>query len=259
MANVFTPKSRHLVPNFRRFLDTAALGELDPVSTTAPDPVQIDFRSRIAEWNIQRTVGLAGDIVSAALISSETDLPAIGEAATFIIAHPDISSPSLISTARKILTPDEPMREHSILLPHLNIFLENNSRQTTYRKIRELKTATARFGSNPILFTELARLYLIVGNKERAKRNIAIAVSLAPSNRYVLRSAARLYAHCDDAERAFDLLHKNPRSRHDPWLASAELAMAGLIRKSSMVLKRAAHISTSEQFSPFSLDVSRVL
>ena len=253
MANVFTPHSRHLVPNFRRFLDTVALGELHSVSTIVPDAVRIDLRSRIAEWNSQRTVGLAGDIVSAALVSSDTDMPAIGEAATFIIAHPDMSSPSLMSTARKILTPVEPMRKENTLLPRLTILLENNSRRATYRQIRTLKNTIARFGNNPILFTELARLYLILGNKERASRNIAIALSLAPYNRYVLRSAARLYAHCDDAERAFDLLHKNPRSSHDPWLASAELAMAGLIRKSRMVLKRAAHISTSEQLSPLSL------
>ena len=253
MASDFSPKNRHMVPNFRQFSDTVVLGELDPASTTAPDPVRIDFRSRLAEWNIERTVGLAGDIVSAALVSSETDPPPIDEAATFIVAHPDLCSSSLTSTAHKVLTRDQPTSGHSIQLPHLTTFLENNSRQKTYEKIRALKNATMRFGSDPILFTELARLYLIVGNEERAKKNIAIAISLAPSNRYVLRSAVRLYAHFDEAERGFDLLHKNPRSRHDPWLASAELAMAGLIGKSRMVLKGAGRILTSDDFSPFSL------
>ena len=253
MASDFRSTNRRVVPNFRAFSDTVVLGELDLASSAVPDPVRIDFRSRLAEWNAERTVGLAGDIVSAALISNETDLPVIDEAATFIVAHSDICSSSLTSTAHKVLTRAQPMPTYSVQLPRLATFLESNSRQNTYRKIHALKNATTRFGNDPILFTELARLYLIVGNEEKAKKNMAIAISLAPDNRYVLRSAARLYAHCDEAERGFDLLHRNPRSRYDPWLASAKLAMAGLVEKSNMILKGAGRILESDKFSPFSL------
>ena len=253
MASDYSLKKRHMVPNFRRFSDTVRLGELALASPTVPDQVRIDFRSRLTEWNIERTVGLAGDIVSAALVSSETDLPVIDEAATFIVDHPDICSSSLTSTAHRVLTRDQTTSGHSVQLPRLTTFLENNSRHKTYKNIHDLKNAATRFGSDPILFTELARLYLIVGNEGRAKRNIAIAVSLAPSNRYVLRSAVRLYAHCDEAERGFDLLYKNPCTRHDPWLASAELAMAGLIEKNHLVFKSAGRTLTSDKFSPSSL------
>ena len=111
----------------------------------------------------------------------------------------------------------------------------------------------ARFGGDAILFTELARWYMVVGNEDRARRNIRIALSLGPNNRYVLRSAVRLYAHFDDAERGFDLLHRHALSRHDPWLASAELAMAGLVGKSGRIIKNAARLLSSGHFSPFSL------
>ena len=253
MASDYSLTTRYMVPNFRRFSDTVKLGELALVNPTAPDQVRIDFRSRLTQWNIERTVGLAGDIVSAALVSSETDLPAIDEAATFIVDHPDICSSSLTSTAHRVLTRDQTTIGHSVQLPRLTTFLENNSRQKTYKKIHDLKNASTRFGSDPILFTELARLYLIVGNEGRAKKNMAIAISLAPSNRYVLRSAVRLYAYCDEAERGFNLLYKNPCTRHDPWLASAELAMAGLIGKNHLVFKGAGRILTSDRFSPSSL------
>ena len=252
MANDFSLKSRFVVPNFRRFSDTVVLGELGPARTTEPNPVRIDFRSRIAEWNIAHTVGLAGDIVSAALVTSATDPPTIGEAASFVIAHPDICSSSLIKAAHKVLATDE-SQGHTVQLPRLATFLENNNRQNTYHKIHTLKNAMTRFGNDPILFTELARLYLIVGNVEKAKKNIGIALYLSPNNRYVLRSAVRLYAHCDEAERGFHLLHNNPRSKHDPWLASAQLAMAGLIEKSATVVRGAGRILASDKFSPFSL------
>ena len=253
MTSDFISKNRHVVPNLRRFSDAVVLGELDSASIASPDPVRIDFRSRLAEWTIKRTVGLAADIVSAALVSSETHSSAIDDAATFIVAHPDMCSPSLTSTAQTVLTREQPMSRHIVQLPRLTTLLENNHRQNLYRAIRNLKHATIRFGNDPVLFTELARLYLIVGNEEKAKKNIAIATSLAPSNRYVLRSAVRLYAHYDEAERAFYLLHKDPRTRHDPLLTSAELAMAGLIERSHTILKSASRILTSHTFSPSSL------
>ena len=169
-----------------------------------PDPVSIDFRSRIAEWTTEPSAGLAADIVSAALVSGHTDPPVIDEAAAFVVAHRDMCSSSLIGAAHNILARSGPTTGHTVHLPRLTTFLENNSRQNTYRKIHDLKNAMTRFGGDPILFTELARLYLIVGNEERANRHMAMALYLSPSNRYVLRSAVRLYAHYDDAERGFE-------------------------------------------------------
>ena len=253
MANDFSLKNRHAVPSFRRFSETVGLGELNPVSTNVPDRVSIDFRSRVAEWSTEPSAGLAADIVSAALVSGQTVPPVIDEAAAFVVAHRDMCSSSLIGAAREILARSSPTSGHTVQLPRLTTFLENNSRQKAYRRIHDLKHAVIRFGGDPILFTELARLYLIVGNEERARRNMAMALCLSPSNRYVLRSAVRLYAHYDDAERGFDLLYRNPVSKHDPWLAAAKLAMAGLIGKSHIVLKDAKHILMSDRFSPFSL------
>lgn len=253
MANVLIQKTRHLVPSFRRFTDTVALGELDPAGTRRADPLRIDFQSRAAEWRLDPTVGLAGDIVSAALVSGETTMPEVRDAASFILAHPEVSSSSLIAAAGNLLSEEDSTSGYSDLLPRLTTFLEENSRQKSYRRIRELKEAAVRFGPNPIRFAELARLYLILGNGEKAKHNIALALNLAPTNRYVLRSAARLYAHCEDSERAFELLRRNPSTRHDPWLASAELAMAGLIGKPGKVVKTAANLLTSGRYSPSSL------
>ena len=253
MANDFNPTTRHVVPNFRRFSDTVGLGELAPANTAPPHPVGIDFGSRVAEWSAEPTAGLAADIVSAALVSSHTAPPVIDEAADFVLAHRRMCSSSLIGAARTVLARNGPRSEHTDQLLRLTTFLEKNSRRSTYRRIHDLKAAMTRFGGNPILFTELARLYLILGNEERAKKNMSIALSLFPNNRYVLRSAVRLYAHCNEAERGFELLYRNPVSRHDPWLASARLAMAGLIGKSHIVLKDAKRLSMSEKFSPFSL------
>ena len=253
MANDFRRKDRHVVPNFRSLVDTIVLGELDSAGTTVPDTVPIDFGSHVAEWNAAPTTGLAADIVSSALVSGRSDHPVIDEATRFILAHRDMCSSPLVGAARKVRNPSETTSEPTVQLPRLTTFLESNSRRRAHRTIHTLKHAITRFGGDPILFVELARWYMVVGNEERARRYIAIALSLSPNNRYVLRSAARLYAHFDDAERAFHLLHKHPLSRHDPWVASARLALAGMIGKSHMVIKDSGRVLSSGRFSPFSL------
>lgn len=253
MANVFSPKPRHVVPSFRMFADTVALGELDPTTTDAPAQIPIDFESRVADWALEPSVGLAGDIISAALISGDRSVPQIAEAARFVLDHPGASSLAQRGAAQGILTNERPTKQQSTLLPRLGAFLEENNKQEIYRRIHELKAALVRFGDNPIALTELARLYLIVGSQSRAKKSVKMALSLAPYNRYVLRSAARLLARCDDAEQAFHLLQGNPRTQGDPWLASAGLAMAGLIGKERSVTKSAFRMLASSNLSPFSL------
>ena len=253
MANDFRRKDRHVVPSFRSFADTVVLGDLDSEGTTVPGAVPVDFESHVAEWRAGPSTGLAADIVSAALVSNQSVHPVIDEATRFILAHRDMCSSSLVGAARKVCNPGAPAGEARVELPRLKTFLEINTRRSAYQTMHALKRAIMRFGGDPILFTELARWYMVVGNEERARKNIVIALSLSPSNRYVLRSAVRLYAHFDDADRAFHLLNRHPLSRHDPWVASARLAMAGVIGKSHMVLKDAGRMLASGKFSPFSL------
>ena len=55
---------------------------------------------------------------------------------------------------------------------------------------------------------------------------MAVALQLAPENRHVLRSAARLFVHAHDPERAHDLIRGNAATPYDPWLIAAEIALA---------------------------------
>jgi hypothetical protein len=55
------------------------------------------------------------------------------------------------------------------------------------------------------------------------------ALQLAPQNRHVLRSAARLFLHVGDPECAHDLVARNDATKNDPWLIAAEIAIAYLL------------------------------
>jgi tetratricopeptide (TPR) repeat protein len=250
LANVFSPAQRHVVPSFRTFADTVALGELSPVSTSVPAQIPIDFDAHIDDWELRPSVGSAGELLSAALVSGKHEVAAVTAAARYILDHPGTSSGPQQSAAERVLSIDSSTTPR---LLRLQTFLEENNQQENYRKIHELKSALTRFGDDPIALTELSRLYLIVGNQRQAARSMRMALALAPFNRYVLRSAARLFARENDPEQAFNLLQRNPRTHRDPWLASAELAMAGLIGQGRRVGKSAARILNAGDFSPLSV------
>jgi Tfp pilus assembly protein PilF len=252
MASLFVPKARHVLPNLRRFVDTVALGELRPAIVRPDRQLQVDFETLLSSWKESPSVGVAGDLIGSALVSGNHAPKEIGDAARFVINRPSEASRPLVAAAQRLLTSDS-QPQISDQLPRLSSFLETHSRARINDRIHELRLAATRFGGDPILFTELARLYMIVGHSERAKRNIRIALSLAPTNRFVLRSAARLFSHFDDAEQAYDLLRRSPATRHDPWLLSAELAVAGLVGNETRVAKRAAAALASKNYSPFSL------
>jgi uncharacterized protein HemY len=74
---------------------------------------------------------------------------------------------------------------------------------------------------------------MIAGLNDKASRAIAAALQLAPSNRFVLRSAARFFLHSGGKERALALLSNAPTIRHDPWILASEIAIADSLGKSS--------------------------
>ena len=256
MANALPPKNRYLVPNFRSFRHTVSLGEIAGLGVDrATRLVRTDFDERVAAWRRGRALGVAGDVLSAAQVSGGVEPDTVNEAAGFVIEHAHQSPQPLLDAARRALghrsqvdTTDDGVRRH-----FASPILDEHERRRTYENIHSAKRAVRRFGNNAVIFTELARLYLTLGNEERATRNVEVALALAPNNRYILRSAARTFAHCGDAERGFELLMRSPRVRRDPWLTSAALAMAGVIGRSSKVMKTATGLLKSGDFSPLSL------
>jgi len=75
---------------------------------------------------------------------------------------------------------------------------------------------------------------------------------LEGSNRFVARSAARFFVHLDDSERALKALSK-AQARNDPWLLAAHIAVSDIAGKTSGLMKTGKAMSTSGNFSDFSL------
>jgi tetratricopeptide (TPR) repeat protein len=251
MANFFEQKNRNVVPNFRRFSETIELGELSHAWKEGRKSTKFTINRNIIEWEKEKSVGAASDLLSSAIVTGITNIEEVNRAAEFILSNKLLITPTQRDIANRVLEKNHnnlaEVKNHRILN-----YLSDHARLSLYDRIRELKENTIRFNSDPILFTELARLYSILGQKEKAKRNMIIAIGLAPDNRYVLRSFVRLFAHYGEVEFAYYFLKKRDITKSDPWLLSADIALATILERESKLIKSGFELLRSNKFSDFS-------
>jgi tetratricopeptide (TPR) repeat protein len=98
---------------------------------------------------------------------------------------------------------------------------------------------------------DIALLYESLGFYEQSEKAINRALQIVPDCRYILRSAARLHIHHENGRMAHRLLWSNERTLYDPWLLSAEIAVASAIGKTSRFVKAARLMIESNEFQPF--------
>ena len=221
MAVIYEDKDRKIVPRWRGALLTAALGELSTTLAPKRDLPNPEFlRKRREDWERNRQIAYATDLVSAAFVCGQESLAQ--DAAEFVVKNQDKATPSAVRIAKKVLGEDSSPTPENI-----------DSRIM----IRNLRRRTVQDPHNAIAWTDLALNYTIQGHPDKAERAIRTALSLAPGNRFILRSAARLYLHQDQPRIAHDILRRSEATKHDPWLLAAEIAIASISDRTSRWIK----------------------
>ncbi len=115
--------------------------------------------------------------------------------------------------------------------------------------VSRARLLTRRLPRNAFPWVDLARAYANAGLIAKSLRAMDVAVALQPTNRFVLRSASRLFIHAEDPERAFQLLRRSTLLRSDPWIASAEISTARIVKKSPGNIKNARSIAADSNLS----------
>ena len=87
MAAIIEEKERRVIPNWRSFGTTVALGELNTNSLNGNASPNLSIESYIREFNNNHTVPYAADLISAALVNGFTDNKNVEEAAKFLLDH----------------------------------------------------------------------------------------------------------------------------------------------------------------------------
>jgi tetratricopeptide (TPR) repeat protein len=223
MATILEDKDRNIIPRWRDYRTTVALGELDPVgSKSEPSENKRDYlKSKLIDWEQNRTLSYASDLMGAALVLGRgTDAT---EAATYLLSQSSGASKFLKGHAEKYLSHKSATDSD---IPELKHGTTQQVVDESRRRIRELRSRLKIEPRNVITLVDLSREYTILGLDLKSVRAMEIALKLNPDNRFILRSAAHLYNHQGDPQYAHRLLRRSGFTRHDPWLLAAEIATA---------------------------------
>jgi hypothetical protein len=251
LANLFENKDRRVIPNWREFDKTVFLGELDFYHTAKLSKPTPDISNYIQDWIANKSVIHAAELVSAAVVNNVRNDINVLQAAKFIIQRPKESTISQLSLSVDLLKAENEsdLRAESNLLENDDL-TDTAQMKIIHRKIANLRVILKQF-PNAISYVELARCFSIIGLKDKASDAMKKALHMGSNNRFVLRSASRLFVHNGDFELAHDILRRNALTLIDPWLLSAEISVAMIQERSSRFVKKGLELINSKNISPF--------
>jgi len=231
---LFDDRVRRVIPRWRDAETTARLGELGSITPQYRRFSSAVLLDKLSDWHAEPSLFVATDIIGTALLCDETDNEVVLEAAEAILHEASGATHVARHAAERVLKPtlqskNEPMAA-SFSPPLI-------TRAELYRRINHARHNLARDLRNAIAWVNLAYLYTLVGQAVKAKHAIRVALSLAPDNRFVLRSATRFLVHDREPDAALWLLRGSSRTQLDPWLTAAEIGVAGLLEQSPRFAK----------------------
>lgn len=238
MSLSFQNAVRRVVPRWNNLNAALFSGELDPSDLVAtPKKATSDFvLLKEAQWAQDGGLFFALDLINSASVLGG------GGEQTRKAAEYVLSSRESTSAAKKIaarLLGVEYGTGHVLPIMDRRGLIKEN-------KIRRL--AEPR---NAFVWIELARLYVLNGMVEQALKPVEIALALAPSNRFVVRCAARYFLHANKASRALDLVRRTPATLTDPWLIAAEIAISSVQEKKPKFAAQAKSFIENKAVNPF--------
>lgn len=249
MDNIFKNKDRRVLPNWRSFKDTIISNELNSNKKNN----EINFNSiedYCYSFKIEKSIATAGDLISSAYVNGVIENEQVQDAAEYIIINRKVSTPILIDLSLKIKDFKNEKLNYTSFIQNRNEFEIKNQ---IISLIKSLKPKINEFSNNPIYYVELSRLFTILGNKDKSIKNMKIALMLARENRFVLRAASRLFSHYNLHEYIHTIIKNTQIIKYDPWVASAELALATMLNIRSNNLKNGFKLVNSKNFSPFQI------
>jgi len=257
MAGMSKDSDRQVIPQWRAFEVTRDRGELSPLLAAKSSNFQTESLDALQEdWKSRPTISIAADLVSTAFVlGREADaLQAAQFLADNTLAPSAARSIAEICLRSVEIAGEKPPESR----PRINDsepdpqFEHGFSRQF-HAQIRQTRKRLVQYQRNAVLWANLARLFTSVGSQHKAIQAMRVARSLAPHNRFVLRSASRLMLHLGEGKDAHRILKESPILQFDPWILSAEIATAAAIGKRSQYVKLGRRIIESSRFQPFCL------
>jgi tetratricopeptide (TPR) repeat protein len=224
-------KDRKIVPRWRSFRGSAVSPTSDHVDI-ASHPLSSSLQSNIDDWKKEGSLWTALDLVAGAIVENRPDVAA--DAFERIRVDP--------STPKAALALIDEHEKNSSLDVDNDLPVEQRCRA----EIRSSRIRLSNYPFDAIEWIDLARSFTTLGFLDKASRCIAAALTLAPADIFVLRSASRFHIQQGDPDRAQWILTKCPRTLGNPWLLASEIAAASVAGRDSQLVKIARRIEQAD-------------
>lgn len=122
-------------------------------------------------------------------------------------------------------------------------------RDDARRRMSAVRRHLRKHESDALAWAELARLHLSTGEADKAKRAMSVALAIAGPNRFLYRTACRVFIHADDAEGALGIVRSHPGVLQDPWLLASEIATCSVLDKASPHISRGMSLLADRNLS----------
>lgn len=239
MALFIDKSDRLIIPLWREF--NKSLFELNPIGQYKHPEIRGDIQEYLTEWNVNKSIVTAGELISAAIVNGITEETAVLQAARYVVDYPLKAPQALVNASKGMLSIPIPLEG------------DQKERFSIYAKIAKLKKLLSDYPTAAIFHIEIAREYMLLGQLNLAEKHIKIALYFDRNNRFVVRSAARFFIHMEDGDRAVDVLRRSELTKVDPWLMASEISVSKQFKKRSPNLKKAIQLIDSKNFSNFDL------
>ena len=240
MINTITQR-RQVIPRWLSYRASSLLDAHNLISSNY-NTTRNNGEHVLDDWKKMPTLDTAAELVVESMVLK---LPPNGAAydAAWFIKNKAPQSALLLHELASVFLEDIPQNDFGQLTQ------VDNSRS---EQIRGLKRTLNSSPLNPIAWSDLSLHYAIQGLPNQASKAMTTALALAPTNRFVLRNASRCFLHLNEEERAHDILKKSKLIGIDPWITSAEIALADTLNLHNIQVKRALSLLENKNFSDHS-------
>lgn len=244
MSTTFDNTVRQAIP---RCLDYSTACALALLRTAREHEIkskpEFQISNVISKWQKNPNIYTAVDLLAEALILKDFESEDARRAANYLLNQSKTTNPIIKELA-----------SHFLEQPAINIALLLNisEPQNRYTNIANLKKSVRFYHRNPIAWCDMAINYATLGQMDKARTSIEVALNLAPNNRFILRSASRCFLHFREFDRAFYLLSRSPLYNFDPWITSAAIAIAESADLPTKSINKAKALVEDDNLTPFS-------
>ena len=244
MSATFNTTIRQAIP---RCLDYSSICSLGLLRAVREHEIKIrpefQISNAVSKWQKNPNIYTAVDLLAEALILKDFKSEYARQAANYLLNQSKTTNPIIKELAVHFL--EQP-------LINIALLLDISEPQNRYTKIANLKKSVRFYHRNPIAWCDMAINYATLGQIDKARSAMEVALNLAPNNRFILRSAARCFLHFKEYDRASHLLSHSPLYNVDPWITSAGIAIAESADIPTKSIKKAKALVEDDNLTQFS-------